>query len=241
MHPSTFTKGPDPIVADNWVQKIEKILEVLHCTNQLKVLYSTVQLEREAKRLWTTVSMLKKKRAGPFGMTWSSFKEVFFERYFPTSTRDAKADKFLSLTQGTLEVQIYFSRYIELSRFTPCLISNEYDKTQKFEKGLRKDIRRLVGMLQIQEFSVLVDKATIVEGQWKKKNYGLSYRQITEQQGRHADPSFMQCTRCHKWHDGDCQSFVGNCYNCGKSGHMSGNCQAQRSDAPASSQNRGSN
>ncbi|XP_057976113.1 uncharacterized protein LOC131163537 [Malania oleifera] len=111
MHPPTFKGGADPIVAKNWVQKIEKILE----------------------------------------------------RYFPASTRDAKADEFSSLTQGTLTVQRYAARYIELSRFEPYLVLNEYEKAWRFEKGLRKDICELVGMLQIREFSVLVDEATIVE------------------------------------------------------------------------------
>ncbi|XP_057952951.1 reticulon-like protein B16 [Malania oleifera] len=60
-------------------------------------------------------------------------------------------------------MQGYAARYIELSCFALCLISSEYKKTQRFEKGLRKDIRRLVGMLQICEFSILVDKAIVIE------------------------------------------------------------------------------
>ncbi|XP_057981257.1 uncharacterized protein LOC131166698 [Malania oleifera] len=129
------------------MQKMEKILNVLHCTDKKKVLYATFQLAGKAERWWMVVSILEEQRANPLGMTWSCFKEVFFERYFPATTCDAKADEFSSLTQGTLTVQSCATRYIEMSHFAPCMILNEYEKTQKFEKGLRKDICRLVGIV----------------------------------------------------------------------------------------------
>ncbi|XP_057977580.1 uncharacterized protein LOC131164422 [Malania oleifera] len=107
------------------------MFEVLHCTDQQKVLYSTFELAWEAKRWWTVVSLLEKRRANPYGMTWSRFKEVFFKRYFLVSTCDAKADEFSSLMQGTLMVQRYAVKYIELSRFMPYLVSNKYKKAQR--------------------------------------------------------------------------------------------------------------
>ncbi|XP_057982374.1 uncharacterized protein LOC131167595 [Malania oleifera] len=117
MHPPMFTREFNPIVAENWVQKIEKILKVLYYTDERKVLYATFQLAGEAKRWWTAR---------------------------------------------------YPARYIKLSRFALCLILNEYEKTRRFKKGLSKDIRRLVGMLQIREFPVLVDKAVVVEASLQK-------------------------------------------------------------------------
>ncbi|XP_057981313.1 uncharacterized protein LOC131166758 [Malania oleifera] len=131
MHLPTFAGGPNPIIAEDWVEKTERILQ--------------------------------KQRVGVSEMSWSHFKEVFFKRYFAASTRDAKADEFSALSQGDIMVQGYATRYIDLSRFPPCLISSEYEKTQRFEKVLRKDIHRLVGMLQIREFSILADKATVIE------------------------------------------------------------------------------
>ncbi|XP_057972719.1 uncharacterized protein LOC131160856 [Malania oleifera] len=207
MQPLTFTRGPIPIVAENWVQKTEKILEILHCTDQQKVLYSTFQLAREVERWWT---------------------------------------------------MRYATRYIELSCFTPYLISNEFEKTLRFEKGLKKDIRRLVGILQIREFFILVDKATVVKVDLhgdevvreQKKRPVSSGSQTgsrqgpwknTERQGPQRDSSHAQCTRCRKWHDGECQPFWGYCYNCSKPDHISQNCQAQRSDKPTQNQNRESN
>ncbi|XP_057954061.1 uncharacterized protein LOC131148364 [Malania oleifera] len=163
MHPPTFSRGHDPMIEKDWVDKTERILEVLYYTDKQQVLYATIQLSKEAGRWWTAVNLLEKHRGGLEEMLWSCFKEVFFDRYFLASVCDAKADKFSALTQGSMTVQGYVARYIELSRFALCLIWSEYEKTRRFKKGLRKDIHRLVGRLQILEFSVLVDKATVIE------------------------------------------------------------------------------
>ncbi|XP_057954092.1 uncharacterized protein LOC131148405 [Malania oleifera] len=160
MHPLTFSGGPDLMIAEDWVEKTKRILEALHCTDNQRVLHATFQL---AGQWWTTVSLLEKQRVGPTEMSWSRFKEVFFEIYFLASTRDTKADEFSVLTQGDMTVQGYAAQYIVLSHFASCLISSEYEKTRRFKKRLRKDIRRLVGMLQISEFLILVDKATVIE------------------------------------------------------------------------------
>ncbi|XP_057981235.1 uncharacterized protein LOC131166676 [Malania oleifera] len=136
MHPPTFVGGPDPIIAEDWVKKTKRILEVLHCTNEQRVVYATFQLSGEAGRWWTTVNLLEKQRAGVSEMSWSHFKEVFFKRYFSASTRDAKADALFALSQGNIMVQGYVAWYIELSCFAPCLISK---KATVIENGIRKD------------------------------------------------------------------------------------------------------
>ncbi|XP_057975226.1 uncharacterized protein LOC131162634 [Malania oleifera] len=135
------------MVAKDWVEKTKRILKVLHCTDRQRVLYATFQMFGEAGHWWTIVNLLEKQRAGVSEMSWNRFKEVFFERYFSTSARDAKMDEFSALMQGDIMVQWHAARYIELSRLAPCLVSSEYEKTRRFKKGLRKYIRRQVGML----------------------------------------------------------------------------------------------
>ncbi|XP_057982209.1 pentatricopeptide repeat-containing protein At2g32630-like [Malania oleifera] len=52
MNPPAFSRGTDPIVAKNWMQEIEKVLAVLQCIKELRVLFSTYKLTEEAKRWW---------------------------------------------------------------------------------------------------------------------------------------------------------------------------------------------
>ncbi|XP_057969314.1 uncharacterized protein LOC131158462 [Malania oleifera] len=142
-------------------------------------------------------------------------------------------------------MQSYAAKYIELSRFAPCMILIEYEKAQSFEKGLRKDIRRLIGMLQIREFSVLVEKSAVVEaGLWEnevaqdQKKRSISSGSQTGPQG---DPSRVGCAKFRKQHDGECQPFMGNCYRYGKPSHASRNCPTLMTSTAAPSQNQGQN
>ncbi|XP_057965562.1 uncharacterized protein LOC131156133 [Malania oleifera] len=145
-------------------------------------------------------------------MSWFHFKKVFFERYFLASTCDAKANEFSSLTQGILIVQSYAARYMELSHFAPL------DKAIVVEAGLLED-----EVVQDQKKRLMPFGSQIgsCHGQWKKRNYSLGNRESTEPWGPQGNRSHKRCTRCNKWHDGECQSFVGNCYSYGKLGHKS--------------------
>ncbi|XP_057981297.1 uncharacterized protein LOC131166739 [Malania oleifera] len=168
LKPSTFEGGTDLIKAETWMQEMEKILVVLNCTEEQKVLFATFKLTREAKQWWHAVKLLEEQQAVPIVMTWGHFKQVFYDRYFPATTRNVKADKFFNLTQGCLTVQQYAARFLELSFFVPFMVSYEYQKARWFERGLNHRIHEHMVCLQIQDFTELVDKATVVEPSLQK-------------------------------------------------------------------------
>ncbi|XP_057962178.1 uncharacterized protein LOC131153751 [Malania oleifera] len=138
LKPTTFAGGADPIMVKNWVQEMEKMLIVLSCTKKQKVLFATFKLTGEAERWWLAVKLLEEMRPVPVVMTWNHFKEVFYDRYFPATTTDAKAEEFLNLTHGHLVIQQYATRFVELSRFAPYMVLDEYRKAQRFERGLNR-------------------------------------------------------------------------------------------------------
>ncbi|XP_057954063.1 uncharacterized protein LOC131148367 [Malania oleifera] len=70
LKPSTFAGGTDPIMVDTWVQEMEKILIVLTCTKEEKVLFTTFKLTGEAKQWWLAVKLLEEQWAIPTMMTW---------------------------------------------------------------------------------------------------------------------------------------------------------------------------
>ncbi|XP_057953993.1 uncharacterized protein LOC131148289 [Malania oleifera] len=140
MNPSAFSGGADPTVAENWMQEMEKILTMLHCTDEQRVLYATYKLTGEVERWWTTSRLLEKQRQVPVVMTLCRFKEIFFDRYFLTTVKEAKVAKFLKLTQGNLTVQQYAAKFVELSHFAPYIIPNEVKKARMFERSLRATI-----------------------------------------------------------------------------------------------------
>ncbi|XP_057972745.1 uncharacterized protein LOC131160887 [Malania oleifera] len=163
MNPPTFSGGADPIVAKNWILEIEKTLTVLYYIDDQGVLYATYKLMGDVERWWTTVRLLEEQRPVPIAMTWSRFKKVVFDRYFPATVRIAKVDEFLNLMQGHLIVQQYVANFIELSCFAPYIVPNEAKKERKFERSLRQEIYKQVAVLKEEDFSKLADGATVVE------------------------------------------------------------------------------
>ena len=61
-------------------------------------------------------------------MTWEEFRELFMGKYFPTSTRHAKAREFLELKQGTMTMLEYVAKFIELACFTDDYVAIDMSK-----------------------------------------------------------------------------------------------------------------
>ena len=93
-HPPTFTRGGDPVVADHWFMQIEKVLEAMEITfDATRIRVAAFQLEGEAQVWWNWAKTSRDLEA----MTWIEFQELFIGKYFPDTTRHAKAQEFLEL------------------------------------------------------------------------------------------------------------------------------------------------
>lgn len=72
--------------------------------------------------------MLQRELGEANPITWDAFKEVFLEQYFPWIIRKNKAQEFADLVQGSMTIEQYQVKFIELSHFAPYLIPNEISK-----------------------------------------------------------------------------------------------------------------
>ncbi|XP_057953858.1 uncharacterized protein LOC131148135 [Malania oleifera] len=127
---------------------MEKMLVVSNCTEEQKVLFTTFKLVRETERWWHAMKLLEEQRTVPIAMTWGRFKQE---------------EEFFNLTQGRLTIQQYAAKFLELSRFAPSMVSDEYQKARWFESGLNKRIHEHMVCLQIQDFAKLVEKTTVAK------------------------------------------------------------------------------
>ncbi|XP_073222503.1 uncharacterized protein [Cicer arietinum] len=98
-------------------------------------------------------------------LTWEAFKNKFLEKYFPKSARAEKEAQFLKLYQGKLTIAEYAAKFESLAkhfRYFLNQIDEEY-MCERFESGLRYEIKELVGPLEIRQYQVLVEKCKKVE------------------------------------------------------------------------------
>ncbi|XP_057949877.1 uncharacterized protein LOC131144931 [Malania oleifera] len=142
MKPSSFEGGTDPIKVEIWMQEMEKILVVLNYTEEQKVLFAIFKLAGEAERWWHAMKLLEVQR-----VVWVS-KHYMHGLKIPAGV--------------SLETQ-HAAKLIELSCFAPYVVPDEFKKERMFKRGLRQEIYKQVTVLKMQDFSELVDRATVEE------------------------------------------------------------------------------
>ena len=104
---------------------------------------------------------------GKTSITWEKFKEVFNETYFPDLVRDQKVREFSDLVQGTMTVEEYAAKFVELSHFAPYLILDEPKKVSKFQKGLNDRSRPHIIAFGVGTFTKTVKRAMSLEEDFK--------------------------------------------------------------------------
>ena len=159
-HPSTFTEGWDPMVADHWFWQIEKILEAIEITSDAtKIILTAFQLEGESQVWWDWVKTSRKIEA----ITWAEFHELFMGKYFSTTARHVKDREFLELKQGTMTVMEYVAKFTELARFADDYVATVMAKVRRFEDGLKLSIRGKIVRFLLQNMDYVVKIAMAIE------------------------------------------------------------------------------
>ena len=84
-------------------------------------------------------------------------------KYFPATTKHAKAQEFLEPRQGTMTVMEYVARFTELACFSDDYVATDVTKVTRFENGLKLPIRgRIVG-LRLQNMDSMVGTTLTIE------------------------------------------------------------------------------
>ena len=101
-----------------------------------RIRLSAFHLEGKSQVWWDWVKASRNLEA----MTWEEFHELFMGKYFPASTRHAKARQFLELRQGAMTILEFMAKFTELARFGDDHVATDMAKVRKFEDGLNWSI-----------------------------------------------------------------------------------------------------
>ena len=156
----------------SWLEGNEQVYQVIQCTDEQMITFSAFLLRDRALEWWRAVQ-----RRYPDGVSWAQFKEEFIEKFVPASYRDAKAEEFFRLEQGTLSVTDYERSFSELVRHVPFIRDDEVSKTKRFAVGLSPAIRTTVASIAHTQYGQVVEAAVRVE-----RSMGLK-SQATPSQG----------------------------------------------------------
>lgn len=245
--PPEFRGSRDPMEAQIWIEEIEKVFEVTRVAEEQKTTFATFMLKGEANYWWK----INKNREGGGSVTWTRFKELFFENYFSENMQEQMEVIFLELKQGNMTVIEYAAKFNELARFAPHQVDTEARKARRFEQGLEPWIFSRVAVLRIQTFSSLLERAIIVEGgngalikfnpeQEENQKEGRIKNKSSEgsnsnkrkriskfgmgDKSRETKNEIKMCGNCGRSHQGVCLKGSNSCYRCGQEGHVASNC-----------------
>ena len=148
------------MVADHWFMQIENVLEAMKITSDTtRIRLAAFQLEGEAQVWWRWVRTSRDLEV----MIWAEFQELFMGKYFPETTRHAKAQEFLELKQGATTLMDYVARFTELARFSNDYVATNLAKVRRFENWLKLSIRARIVGLRLQDMDSMVGTTLTIE------------------------------------------------------------------------------
>ena len=84
-------------------------------------------------------------------------------KFFPASTRYAKAREFLGLRQGSMIVLEYVAKFTELACFRDDYVATDMAKVRKFEDGLKFSIWGKITGLLLQDMDSMVNTTMAIK------------------------------------------------------------------------------
>lgn len=245
-HPPAFVGGCDITKAINWLRSIETCFRLLRCPATRKVDFAGYMLQEDALEWWTGTKDVKFPEDDE--VDWETFKVEFKEKYLPRHLMDELKDEFRSLSQGTLSVPEYATRFVRLERHFPTLCEDEEERTRKFIAGLDSSIKMQVMSARIKtltEATALADslEKEIKRSQSRKKPSDEAVHPGGGKKSKMGPNSQSQavaittakpCSYCNKMHPNKpCYKQSGACYRCGGQGHFAKDCQEGRKKGAA--------
>ncbi|KAK4406534.1 hypothetical protein Sango_0659900 [Sesamum angolense] len=138
-----FAGTTDPAEAEEWLRNTERVLDRIECTPEQKLRYAVSLFEKDALDWWETIPGSKNR---PITLTWNDFLKEFADKYTPPVYRNHKKVEFLELKQNELFVAVYELQFVRLSKYAAEEVSTDELKRDRFERGLRLEIREKIAI-----------------------------------------------------------------------------------------------
>ncbi|KAL0355103.1 UNVERIFIED_CONTAM: hypothetical protein Sradi_3957200 [Sesamum radiatum] len=156
---NVFAGTTDPTKAEEWLRNTERVLDRIKCTSEQKLRYIVSLLEKDALDWWESVPGSKNR---PISLTWNDFLREFSDKYTLPVYRNRKKVEFLELKQNDLSVADYELQFVRLSKYAPEEMSTDELRRDRFERGLRLEIREKIA-IKPPNYSALLEAALRAE------------------------------------------------------------------------------
>jgi hypothetical protein len=163
-HPPLFSRGKDPLEADDWLCTTESKFSLLNCTEYQKNLYAAQQLRGPARAWWASyTATLPADHHVPCG----EFCTAFRGHHLSAGTMRRKLAEFLDLRQGNRSVYEYIQEFNNLAQYESHHVNTDAKKAKLFRKGLTIQLQDHLILSQNLSYNKLASAAIDQEGTMK--------------------------------------------------------------------------
>ncbi|XP_049351896.1 uncharacterized protein LOC125816341 [Solanum verrucosum] len=130
LDPPSFT-GTDPNEdPQDFIDQIQRTFDVMHVSGKEALELAVYRLKGVAI-LWYEAWKQSRGTDAPSAI-WKEFKKAFLDHYLPLEIREARADQFLNLHQGSMSVREYSLKFNSLDRYASNLVATMGDKVHPY-------------------------------------------------------------------------------------------------------------
>jgi hypothetical protein len=133
MHLPLFSRGKDPLEADDWLRTTESKFSLLHCTEYQKTLYAAQQLRGPAGAWWALYTAAF---PADHHVPWGKFHAGFRGHHLSAGIMRRKLAEFLDLHQENCSVYEYIQEFNNLVQYMSHHVDTDAKKVELFHKGL---------------------------------------------------------------------------------------------------------
>ena len=166
-------KDDEPAMAENWLERTERMLVQMHCIVEEKLECAISLLQDEAYNWWVLVI----RTAPSDSVTWKFFLDEFKKQYVGHIYLNNMRREFHNLKQRQMSVTEYQREFTQLRKYATEILVSEEEICRKFEDGLNDHIRAHVTGFCYENFSKIVTCALNVERVKKEENDRKERRQ----------------------------------------------------------------
>ncbi|KAL5570722.1 hypothetical protein UlMin_020319 [Ulmus minor] len=159
--PPSFEGTTDPLVAEEWIRSIERILDFMMLTDQERIMCATYMFIKDARYWWDVAKQTRDLTT----LSWTEFVQMFNRKYFSPTVLLCKEAEFNNLQQGNLSVDEVVRQFDQLARFCPHLVSTDNDRTRRLISVFRPEIANTVdaGTSGPQSYADCIERAQRAE------------------------------------------------------------------------------
>jgi hypothetical protein len=158
--PPTFSYAMYPMDTDDWLQSVEKKLQVIQCNNREKVLLASHELFGPAANWWDAYVEAHEE---PESINWSEFRATFCAHHVPQGVIKLKMKEIQDLKQGSMSVNEYVTKFTQLSHYAPHEVDSDEKKQECFLNGLNDGLAYAFEAKDFENFQRMVNKTLVLE------------------------------------------------------------------------------